>query len=222
MSIPACEEDNAACELHCPQAKLGFYTSYGKRALDLSTSAVGLLALTPLFLAIAIAIKLTSRGRVLFRQTRIGRHGRPFSILKFRSMYSGDADGSVITVAGDRRVTPLGKFLRRFKLDELPQLWNVFRGEMSLVGPRPEVSAYVAHYTPKQRVVLSVRPGITDPSSLAYRHEETLLEAASDPECFYRMHILPDKLARSSAYLQNVTFSGDLRIILQTLGSFLF
>ena len=222
MSIPACDEDQAACELHCPAAKQGFYTSYGKRALDLSTSAIGLLVLLPLLLAIAIGIKLTSRGRVLFRQTRVGRHGRRFNILKFRSMYSGDANGSAITVAGDRRVTPFGKFLRRSKLDELPQLWNVFRGEMSLVGPRPEVPAYVAHYTPEQRVVLSVRPGITDPSSLAYRHEETALDAASDPECFYRTHILPDKLARSSAYLQSVTFSSDLRIILQTLGSSLF
>src|SRR5262245_43668966 len=187
--------------------------SYWKRALDLFATAVGLFAFSPLFLMIAISIKLTSRGTVLFRQTRIGRQGRPFSILKFRSMYAGDTDGSAITVAGDRRITPLGKVLRRFKLDELPQLWNVFRGDMSLVGPRPEVPAYVAQYTSEQRLVLSVRPGITDPSSLAYRHEETVLEAANDPEHFYRKYILPDKLARSSAYLQNVTFSNDLRII---------
>jgi len=222
MSIPACDQDKANLEAQSPEVKQGFYMTYGKRALDLLASVFGLLALSPLFLMIAIGIKLTSRGRVLFRQTRIGRQGSPFSILKFRSMYTGDAGGSSITVAGDRRVTPLGKFLRRFKLDELPQLWNVFRGDMSLVGPRPEVPAYVAHYTSEQRVVLSVRPGITDPSSLAYRDEEALLEAASDPEHFYRTCILPDKLARSSAYLQNVTLSSDLRIILQTLGSSLF
>jgi lipopolysaccharide/colanic/teichoic acid biosynthesis glycosyltransferase len=222
MSIPACDESKAAWELQSPEAKQGFYACYGKRAFDLFASAAGLLALSPLFFVIAIGIKLTSRGGVLFRQTRIGRQGRPFSILKFRSMYTGDADGSAITVAGDRRITPPGRLLRRFKLDELPQLWNVFRGDMSLVGPRPEVPAYVQHYTSEQRVVLSVRPGITDPSSLAYRHEETVLETASDPEHFYRTCILPDKLARSSVYLQNVTFSSDLRIILQTLGSSLF
>ena len=222
MSIPACDEDKATLEARCPEAKQSFYMTYGKRALDLFASVFGLLALSPLFLMIAIGIKLTSRGRVLFRQTRIGRQGRPYGILKFRSMYEGDAGGSSLTVAGDRRVTPFGKFLRRFKLDELPQLWNVFRGDMSLVGPRPEVPAYVAHYTSEQRVVLSVRPGITDPSSLAYRDEEALLEAATDPEHVYRTCILPDKLARSSAYLQNVTLSSDLRIILQTLGSSLF
>jgi lipopolysaccharide/colanic/teichoic acid biosynthesis glycosyltransferase len=222
MSIPACEEDKATFEVQSPEPKQGFYMTYGKRALDLFASAFGLLTLSPFFLMIAIGIKLTSRGRVLFRQTRIGRQGRPFSILKFRSMYAGDDGGSAITVAGDRRVTSLGKFLRRFKLDELPQLWNVFCGDMSLVGPRPEVPAYVAHYTSEQRVVLSVRPGITDPSSLAYRDEEAVLEAASDPEHFYRTCILPDKLARSSAYLQKITFLSDLRIILQTLGSSLF
>ena len=222
MSIPACDEDKAAWELQSAVAKPGFYMSYGKRLLDLSASAGGLLALLPLFLAIAIGIKLTSHGTVLFRQTRIGRQGRPFRILKFRSMYTGGADGSAVTVASDRRITRLGKFLRRFKLDELPQLWNVFRGDMSLVGPRPEIPAYVAYYTLEQRVVLSVRPGITDPSSLAYRDEETVLDTASDPEHFYRTCILPDKLARSSAYLQHITFSSDLRIILQTLGSSLF
>jgi len=225
MSIPACDQGKAAkatWESASPAGKRGFYMSYGKRALDLSVSAVGLLVLSPVFLAIAIGIKLTSRGKVFFRQTRIGRQGRPFGIFKFRSMYTGGADDCAITVASDRRITPLGKFLRRCKLDELPQLWNVVCGDMSLVGPRPEVPAYVAHYTSEQRVVLSVRPGITDPSSLAYRDEETILEAASDPEHFYRTRILPDKLARSGDYLQRVTFSSDLRIILETLGSSLF
>jgi len=219
MSIPACDEDKAALALHSPEATQGFYVSCGKRALDIFASAAALLTLSPLFAMVALSIKLTSPGPILFRQIRIGRKGLRFNVLKFRSMYIRDSDGSPITVAGDDRITPVGRFLRRFKLDELPQLLNVLRGDMSMVGPRPEVPVYVAHYTPEQRVVLSVRPGITDPSSLVYRREEEILAAASDPEEFYRTCILPDKLARSGAYLQNVTFYGDVRIIWKTLTS---
>ena len=223
MSTPACDEDKAVLDLRSLEIAHGFYVSGGKRAVDIFVSAAGLLMLSPVFAMAALGIKLTSRGPVLFRQTRIGREGRPFSIFKFRSMYVGDgARRSAITVAGDDRITPVGKFLRRFKLDELPQLWNVLRGDMSLVGPRPEVPFYVAHYTPEQRVVLSVRPGITDPSSLAYRREEEVLAAASDPEHFYRSCIMPDKLARSSAYLQNITFHDDVRIVLKTIISVLY
>jgi lipopolysaccharide/colanic/teichoic acid biosynthesis glycosyltransferase len=223
MSIPACGENKAAFDLHSSQATPGFYASYGKRALDICGSAGGLLMLSPVFAIAALSIKLTSRGPVFFRQTRIGRQGHPFRIFKFRSMHASDSDsGSAITIAGDARVTQVGRFLRRFKLDELPQLWNVLRGDMSLVGPRPEVPVYVADYTLEQRVVLSVRPGVTDPSSLAYRREEEILAAASDPESFYKTRILPDKLARSGAYLQNVTFYNDVRIILKTFASSLF
>jgi lipopolysaccharide/colanic/teichoic acid biosynthesis glycosyltransferase len=138
-------------------------------------------------------------------------------------MYASDSDGgSAITIAGDERITPIGRFLRRFKLDEWPQLWNVLRGDMSLVGPRPEVPVYVVRYTPEQRLVLSVRPGITDPSSLVYRNEENVLATVSDPEDFYRTRILPDKLARSVTYLLNVTFYNDIQIIWKTLTSSLF
>lgn len=218
MSMPLCDEDKTGLDLHSPALTHRFYVSYGKRPLDVLVSAAGLLTLSPVFAMVALGIKLTSRGPVLFRQTRIGREGLPFSILKFRSMYLGDRERrSDITVAGDGRITTVGRFLRRFKLDELPQLWNVLRGDMSLVGPRPEVPGYVAYYSPEQRVVLSVRPGITDPSALAYRHEEEVLAAASDPEHFYKTCVLPDKLARSSAYLLNMTFYDDLRIILKTI-----
>ena len=172
---------------------------------------------------VALTIKMTSRGPIFFRQIRVGKKGLPFHVVKFRSMHLGSGqNGPEITIAGDDRITPFGRFLRRFKLDELPQLWNVLRGDMSLVGPRPEVPVYVAYYTQEQRVVLSVRPGITDPSSLAYRREENILASASDPEKLYRTHILPDKLARSKAYLQNITFYGDIRIIVKTIISSLF
>jgi lipopolysaccharide/colanic/teichoic acid biosynthesis glycosyltransferase len=198
----------------------GFYAKYGKRAFDLASSAVGLVLLAPLLAMVACCIKLTSRGPVLYRQIRIGRNGRPFSILKFRSMAErASAEDRSITVAGDPRVTKIGKLLRRYKIDELPQLWNVLRGDMSLVGPRPEVPIYISYYTPEQRTVLSARPGITDPASLAYRHEEELLATHCEPERFYRTEILPDKLARNRAYLRNVTLQNDLVIILETMGS---
>jgi lipopolysaccharide/colanic/teichoic acid biosynthesis glycosyltransferase len=223
MPIPACNEDKAAFDLHSSEFAKSFYVTYGKRTLDILGSVGGLLTFLPVLAVIALSIKLTSRGPTFFRQIRVGRKGRPFSVLKFRSMYLDAAqDGPAITIAGDNRITPIGRFLRRFKLDELPQLWNVLRGDMSLVGPRPEVPVYVAHYTPEQRIVLSVRPGITDPSSLAYRREEDILASASDPEKFYRTRILPDKLARSNAYLQNVTLCGDIQIIFKTIISSFF
>jgi len=197
-----------------------FYANYGKRALDILSAAAGLILLSPVFGLVACCIKLTSRGPVLYRQVRIGRDGRPFKILKFRSMIMQTSNRNLrITVAGDSRVTAMGKILRRYKADELPQLWNVLRGDMSLVGPRPELLVYVAEYTPEQRMVLSVRPGITDPASLAYRYEEEVLADQGDPEQFYRTQILPDKLARNRAYLQKITLRSDIRIILKTVSS---
>ena len=206
-------------EQHAVIAK-GFYATYGKRALDILAATAGLILLTPVFMLVACCIKLTSRGSVFYRQVRIGQGGRPFQILKFRSMTMQISNADLgITVAGDSRVTPLGEFLRRYKVDELPQLWNVIRGDMSLVGPRPEVPVYIKEYTPEQRVVLSARPGITDPASLAYRHEEEILAGRDDPEKFYRTKILPDKLARNRAYLQKITARTDIRIILKTISS---
>jgi lipopolysaccharide/colanic/teichoic acid biosynthesis glycosyltransferase len=197
-----------------------FYAKYGKRCFDILSATAGLILLSPVFALVACCIKWNSRGPVFFRQVRAGRDGRPFQILKFRSMaVEGSKTGLNITVAGDARVTCIGKFLRSHKLDEFPQLWNVLRGEMSMVGPRPELPFYVAEYAPEQRIVLSVRPGITDPASLAYRHEEGILGGHDDPEHFYRTHILPDKLARNIMYLQNITLWSDVHIISNTISS---
>jgi lipopolysaccharide/colanic/teichoic acid biosynthesis glycosyltransferase len=198
----------------------GFYVNYGKRVFDILAATTGLILLSPVLAITACCIKLTSRGPVFYRQVRIGQGARPFQILKFRSMTSQTSNGDLkITVAGDSRVTPVGKFLRSYKVDELPQLWNVIRGDMSLVGPRPEVPVYVEEYTPEQRIVLSARPGITDPASLAYRHEEEILARQADPEQFYRTTILPDKLARNRAYLEKITLQNDIRIIVKTISS---
>jgi lipopolysaccharide/colanic/teichoic acid biosynthesis glycosyltransferase len=201
----------------------GFYANYGKRALDLLLATAGLILLLPLFGVVAGCIKLTSRGPIFFRQLRIGQNGRPFRIVKFRTMSTQTSHSDLaITVARDPRVTVVGGLLRSYKVDELPQLWNVIRGEMSLVGPRPEVPFYVAGYTPEQRAVLSARPGITDPASLTYRNEEQILAAQKDPEKFYRAQVLPDKLSRNRVYLENITFSSDVSIILETIASSIF
>ena len=197
-----------------------FYANYGKRALDILVAAAGLIFLSPVFGLVACLVKSTSRGPVFYRQDRIGKDGRPFRILKFRSMKIHAPNRDLkITVAGDSRVTAVGKFLRAYKIDELPQLWNVLLGDMSLVGPRPEVPVYVAGYTPDQRTVLSARPGITDPASLAYRYEEDILASQNDPEQFYKTQILPDKLAQNIAYLEKITFGNDVLIIMRTISA---
>jgi lipopolysaccharide/colanic/teichoic acid biosynthesis glycosyltransferase len=198
----------------------GFYANYGKRALDVLSATAGLILLSPVFGLVACCIKLTSRGPVFHRQLRIGKGARPFRIVKFRSMVMQAPKRDLrITIAGDPRVTAIGRILRRYKVDELPQLWNVMRGDMSLVGPRPELPFYVAQYAADHRMVLSARPGITDPASLAYRHEEQILADQIDPEHFYRTQILPDKLANNIAYLQKITLRNDIRIILKTISS---
>jgi len=225
MSIQVLDRDKGQDELvrdggQHPAIPEGFYANYGKRALDILLATAGLVLLSPVLGVLACFIKLTSRGPVLYRQIRIGKGGCPFQILKLRSMVQQTSNkGLGITVAGDPRVTSIGRFLRRYKVDELPQLWNVLRGDMSLVGPRPELLVYVAEYTQEQRIVLSIRPGITDPASLAYRHEEEILAEQGDPEQFYRTQILPDKLARNRAYLQKITLQNDVRIILKTISS---
>ncbi|PZP27288.1 MAG: sugar transferase [Roseateles depolymerans] len=188
-----------------------------KRLFDILAAAAGLLLLSPLLLLAALWVKLDSPGPVLFRQTRVGRHGVPFSIHKFRTMRV--APGAAITVGEDPRITRSGRVLRQTKLDELPQLWDVLRGAMSLVGPRPELPNYVALYPAELRaVVLSVRPGITDPASLAFSHEAELLAAASDPEREYREVVLPAKLRLSADYAARATLATDLGLILATLG----
>ena len=188
-----------------------------KRAFDLAAALCGLLLLAPLLAAIALWIRIDSPGPVLFRQLRIGRHGVPFSIFKFRTMTVQSA-GAQLTVGQDPRITRAGRFLRHYKLDELPQLINVLQGSMSLVGPRPEVPRYVACYPPDvRRIVLSVAPGITDWASIHYKDESAILGHAADPEQAYIDTILPAKLEYYVRYVQQRTFWTDLRIILRTL-----
>ncbi|HEY1132052.1 MAG TPA: sugar transferase [Roseateles sp.] len=189
----------------------------GKRLFDIAASALGLLLLAPLLLLAALWIRLDSPGPALFRQTRVGRFGVPFTIHKFRTMRV--EPGAAITVGVDPRITRPGHVLRRTKLDELPQLWDVLRGAMSLVGPRPELPRYVALYPAEMRErVLAVRPGITDPASLAFSHEAELLAAAPDPEREYREVILPAKLKLSADYAASANLAADLRLIWVTLG----
>jgi lipopolysaccharide/colanic/teichoic acid biosynthesis glycosyltransferase len=190
-----------------------------KRLIDILLSGVGLLLCAPLLAACALGVRLDSPGPVLFRQERVGRGGRTFLILKLRTMRAAPAPGaSQVTVAGDPRITRFGGWLRRTKLDELPQLWNVLAGDMSLVGPRPEVPRFVAHYPAEARaIVLSVRPGITDPASVRFRNEAELLAGSADPERDYVECILPEKIAAYVAYVRGRSFAVDLRILAATL-----
>jgi lipopolysaccharide/colanic/teichoic acid biosynthesis glycosyltransferase len=188
-----------------------------KRAFDIAASAAGLLLLSPLFLGVAIAIKCDSRGPVLFRQERMGRRFRPFKICKFRTMVvNAPKLGAEITAGQDPRITRIGWHLRKWKVDELPQLFNVLRGEMSLVGPRPEVPRYVAMFREDYACVLSVRPGITDPASLKYRHESDLLAASENPEQTYVQVILPDKIAMAKEYVAHSSLRHDIGLLWKT------
>ena len=189
-----------------------------KRLFDIVASGLGLLILSPLFLIVAIWIKLDSPGPVFFRQVRVGRYNKDFRIFKFRTMRVGSDKGSQITIGGrDPRVTRAGYWLRKFKIDELPQLINVFIGDMSLVGPRPEVRHYVDMYTPEQMHVLDVRPGITDAASIMFRNESEFLEQADDPEKHYVEVLMPKKLELYLQYVKNHSLMGDIRLILKTL-----
>jgi lipopolysaccharide/colanic/teichoic acid biosynthesis glycosyltransferase len=191
-----------------------------KRLFDVLAAGAGLVLLAPLLLLMALWIKLDSPGPVLFRQQRVGRHGVPFDIYKFRTMADRPDAGRQLTVGRDPRITRAGHFLRRSKLDELPQLLNVLEGTMSLVGPRPEVPRYVACYPPEARkAVLSVAPGITDLASILYKEESEILGRAADPERAYIETILPVKLAYYQRYVRERSFWLDLRIIFQTLAA---
>jgi len=190
-----------------------------KRLFDVCIASVALLLLSPLLLAVVLLIRLDSPGPVFFRQQRVGRHGVPFEIHKFRTMRVDAAlQGPQLTVGADSRITRAGAFLRRTRIDELPQLVDVLQGTMSLVGPRPEVPRYVAHYpcALRQRV-LSVRPGITDPASLDFIDEAALLAVVADAEREYIDHILPRKLQRAAAYAERATVFTDLGVLLRTL-----
>lgn len=189
-----------------------------KRTYDVVFAALGLLILSPLVLLIAIVVKLSDGGPIFFLQRRIGQYGRPFWIWKFRTMVvDAEKHGLSVTRAGDHRVTPVGRVLRLTKLDELPQLWNVLRGEMSFVGPRPEVPRYVERYTPEQRRVLELKPGITDLASLEFRREEELLRNVADTEKFYIEQCLPKKIELNLVYNRHANLWHDTRIILRSL-----
>ena len=189
-----------------------------KRLFDIVSSGIGLLCLAPVFVVMAIWIKLDSRGPVFYRQTRVGRYGRDFRIFKFRSMRVGSDKGRQITVGErDPRITRFGYFIRRYKIDELPQLINVFLGDMSIVGPRPEVRKYVDLYSEEQRKVFQVRPGITDLASIKYRNENELLSQVDDPDTYYIDVIMPDKLTINLEYIHHQSFMGDIKIIFNTL-----
>lgn len=188
-----------------------------KRTFDVAFSAGALLVLLPLLLAVAVWIKLDSPGPVFFRQVRVGRGGREFAILKFRTMRNDAELHGQLTVGADKRITRSGAWLRKYKVDELPQFFNVLVGQMSIVGPRPEVPRYVAMYRPATReTVLSVRPGITDLASIEYRDENALLGASSDPERTYVEQVMPAKLELCERYVRERSFVGDLAIIGRT------
>ena len=189
-----------------------------KRIFDIVASGCGLIVLSPLFLILAIWIKLDSKGPVFYRQVRVGRNNRDFRIFKFRSMREGSDQGSLVTIGGhDSRITRSGYVLRKFKLDELPQLINVFVGDMSLVGPRPEVRHYVDFWTPEQMHVLDVRPGITDPASIKFRNENDLLDKADNPEEYYINVIMQEKIRLYLEYVENHNLWYDIKLIFQTI-----
>ncbi len=192
------------------------------RFCDIFFSFLGLILLSPLFLIVAIWIVLDNPGPIFYRQQRVGKNGKDFSLLKFRSMRIGADKMSLITI-GDRdpRVTHAGYYIRKLKLDELPQLLNVLMGDMSLVGPRPEVRKYVDMYTPQQRMVLSVRPGITDYASIEYIDENKLLAQSENPDKTYIEEIVPDKIALNMKYIEHQTIGAYFKIIFLTLGKIL-
>jgi len=188
-----------------------------KRLLDIFLSAIGLVVLAPFLLLIGFLVKGYDNGPVLYRQMRVGEDGLPFFMLKFRSMIEEADRGSKLTIGRDRRITPMGHLLRKTKLDELPQLWNVLMGEMSMVGPRPEVPHYVESYTPEQKVVLELKPGITDPASFAFYNESEILAKASDPERFYIDQLMPEKIRINLEYARKASLRTDLLLIFATV-----
>ena len=188
-----------------------------KRLFDIVASGIGLVLLSPLFLVLAIWIKMDSKGPVFYRQVRVGKNNKNFRILKFRSMHVGADKGSLVTIGGrDSRITRSGYYIRKYKFDEIPQLINVFIGDMSLVGPRPEVRYYVNYWTSEQMHVLDVRPGITDPASIKFRNENELMDKAEAPEDYYINVIMQEKIKLYLEYVENASFWYDIKLIFMT------
>ena len=188
-----------------------------KRFFDIIASGLGLIVLSPILIIIGIWIKLDSKGPIFYKQIRVGLNNKEFKIFKFRSMRVGSDKGSLVTIGGhDPRITRSGYYIRKFKLDELPQLINVFIGDMSIVGPRPEVRHYVNYWTPDQMHVLDVRPGITDPASIKFRNENELMGQAEDPEKYYIEVIMQEKIKLYLDYVENHSFINDISLIFRT------
>ena len=188
-----------------------------KRLFDIVASGIGLVLLSPLFLVLAIWTMMDSKGPVFYRQVRVGKNNKNFRILKFRSMHVGADKGSLVTIGGrDSRITRSGYYIRKYKFDEIPQLINVFIGDMSLVGPRPEVRYYVNYWTSEQMHVLDVRPGITDPASIKFRNENELMEKAEAPEDYYINVIMQEKIKLYLEYVENASFWYDIKLIFMT------
>ncbi len=189
-----------------------------KRLFDIFFSFFGLLILFPILFLIAMGIKLESKGSVFYKQSRVGRHNQEFKIFKFRTMFIGSDKKGLLTLGdNDNRVTKIGYYLRKYKLDELPQLINVFIGNMSFVGPRPEVRKYVDYYSEEDLQILKIKPGITDYASIAFRDEAELLKATNDPEKLYIEGIMPKKIALNKKYLDNYSIIADIKIIIKTI-----
>ncbi|MBP7316489.1 MAG: sugar transferase [Chitinophagaceae bacterium] len=193
------------------------------RFFDILFSTVGLILFFPIFIIISICIKIETRGPILYKQDRVGKDGKIFKLYKFRSMFINSDKKGLITVGNnDVRITKVGKFIRRYKLDELPQLINVLIGTMSIVGPRPEVEKYVFKYTDEQKKVLSVKPGITDYASIVYKNENRELSEQKNPEQYYIMHIIPKKIELNNIFIQEPTLINYFKIILLTLKEIIF
>ncbi len=194
------------------------YKIFGKRLFDFFTSLVGLILLSPLFIIISILIKVGSKGDIFYVQKRLGQNFKEFNIYKFRSMkVNADKNGPSVTSCDDTRITKVGKFIRKYKIDELPQLLNVLKGDMSLVGPRPEVMKFVKKKKEEYKQVLSVKPGITDNAAIKFRDEELIMMKYNDKESAYIEFILPKKIKLYFEYINNISFLSDLKIILKTL-----
>lgn len=189
-----------------------------KRLFDIVFSFVGIVILSPVLVIISLVVALSSKGGAFYKQKRVGKGNKDFTLYKFRSMRVDSDKQSLITIGNkDSRVTPIGYYLRKYKIDELPQLFNVLKGDMSFVGPRPEVRYYVDMYTDKQKQVLNVRPGITDPASITFRNENELLAQQPNPKQYYITSIMPEKLRINLEYINNRSFFKDIKIILQTI-----
>lgn len=194
-----------------------FYRNIGKRLFDIVVSSILLVLLIPFFIVIGIVIKLTSKGDIFYIQKRVGENFKEFDLYKFRSMKNDNNNGLLITSKDDPRITSIGKFIRKTKIDELPQLFNVLKGDMSLVGPRPEVKKYVDYKKKDYEKILTVKPGITDWAAIKYRDEEEILASQKDKEEAYKNIILPKKIELYYQYIDNITFQNDLKIILNTV-----